>query len=64
MTTKTFDCVEMKHEIQQALRERFRNVSWAERNQVIRGQVAKDTHLCRLLQEEITTQASEAGESE
>ncbi len=49
MNAKTFDCVEMKHEIQRRLRRERGERSWAERNEMIRKAVRDDPHLSRLL---------------
>jgi len=49
MKTKTFDCVAMKHEIQQKLREQYGQSTWQERNQRVREMMARDVHLARLL---------------
>jgi len=49
MKTKTFDCVAMKQEIQQTLREQFGTRPWTERNQRVRELLARDVHLARLL---------------
>lgn len=59
MTTKTFDCVAMKHEIQRTLRQRFANVGWAERNRIIRDAMADDPHLARLLRAGVSDQSGD-----
>ncbi len=46
---KTFDCVQMKHEIQERLRQEFAGLTWAERNRRVRAAVAADPHLAKLL---------------
>ena len=50
MTAKTFDCVDMKHEIQQRLRAERGPMAWAERNELLRGTLRADPHLARLLE--------------
>jgi len=52
MKAKTFDCVEMKHEIQCRLRKERGGRSWAERNRMIRQALRDDPHLARLLDTE------------
>jgi len=46
--TKTFDCVAMKHEIQQMHRQLYGRLSWEERNRIIRQSLGDDPHLGRL----------------
>ena len=50
MSTEILDCVAMKHEIQQTLRERYADVSWERRNKLILESLRDDPHLKRLLQ--------------
>ena len=50
MNTEIVDCVVMKHEIQQALRERYGDMAWEQRNRLIRESLRDDPHLKRLLQ--------------
>lgn len=52
MKAKTFDCVEMKHEIQRRLRAARGERSWVERNGMIRQALRDDPHLARLLDAE------------
>ena len=49
MKAETFDCVAMKHEIQQRLRERHGRRPWSERNVAVRESLLSDPHLSRLL---------------
>jgi len=49
MTTKPFDCVAMKHEIQQTLRSKYGHLTRAERNARIRETLRDDPHLSKLL---------------
>ena len=49
MKTKTFDCVAMKHDIQQKLREQYGKTPWVERNAIVREAIRSDPHLSRLL---------------
>lgn len=59
MRTKTFDCVALKHEIQQKLREQHGQLSWQERNRIVRETLRQDAHLARLLAIEQSQRASE-----
>ncbi len=63
MKNMPFDCVEMKHQIQQALRKRFANVTWSERNSLIRDVMSNDPHLSRLLHAGSESEETERGES-
>jgi hypothetical protein len=47
---KTFDCVAMKHDIQQKLRERYGKTPWTERNVIVREAIRADPHLSRLFE--------------
>jgi hypothetical protein len=49
MKTKTFDCVAMKHEIQQELKRKFGKGPWAGRNDLVRDAIQRDPHLLKLL---------------
>ena len=49
MKTKAFDCVVMKHDIQQRLRSERGHKPWSERNAMIQEVLRSDPHLCRLL---------------
>ena len=49
MRGETIDCVAMKHEIQQRLRERHGSRPWSERNAEVRESLRGDPHLSRLL---------------
>lgn len=55
MRNKTFDCVAMKQEIQQRLRERHADRSWKQRNATVRALLLADPHLSKLLQSPAAT---------
>ena len=50
MKVKTFDCVAMKHQIQQRLRQQYGDRPWSERNQIVHRSMRSDPHLARLLE--------------
>lgn len=54
MSTRDFDCVEMKHGIQRSLRKRRAGLGWHERNRLVRDAISKDPHLRRLLDASVT----------
>jgi hypothetical protein len=49
MSKISLDPVAMKHEIQRRLRRRYKGVSWADRNRIIRKAVERDPHLSKLV---------------
>ena len=55
MKDKAFDCVQMKHEIQERLRREYAGLTWAERNRLVRAAVATDPHLAKLLHADAAT---------
>lgn len=63
MKKKTFDCVEMKHEIQERQRKRLKGLSPIEESRLIQTEILKDPALARLWKAARRTGASKGSRS-